>query len=108
MIHEVEVPGGKVLKIEGPEDASDEELIGIAKQHLSAQKAPKTAAEPPAAKAPSGSVPPNEQLKVSELPAMSTPDQLLKDMIFVVAFDALWPMCFPMGDCHHGQHIPHD
>jgi hypothetical protein len=79
MIHEVEVPGGKVLKIEGPEDATDDELIGIARQHLSASKSPKASAEKPTAKTPAGSVPPNDQLKVGDLPAISTPEQLLQD-----------------------------
>lgn len=79
MIHEVEVPGGKVLKIEGPEDATDDELIGIARQHLSASKSDKAPAEKQTAKTPAGSVPPNEQLKVGNLPDMSSPEQLLKD-----------------------------
>jgi hypothetical protein len=68
MIHEVEAPGGRVLKIEGPEDATDEELIGIAKQHLSASKSAKPAAPSPA-----------PEMKSADLPSLSSPNQLLNE-----------------------------
>ncbi len=45
VIYRVQAPDGSILKIEGPEGASEQDLIGAAKQHYEAQK-PKPAAKP--------------------------------------------------------------
>jgi hypothetical protein len=70
-VYDIDLPNGKTIQVEGPEDASDDELISIARTHPSLTK---QSAKPPA-KAdaePSG-------MKAGQLPEMSSADQLLKE-----------------------------
>ena len=69
MIHDVEGPDGKIIKIEGPEDATDDELISAARSYYQQSK---PAAAKPAAKAESDAIVPGQ------MPALSKPEDLAK------------------------------
>jgi hypothetical protein len=70
-VYDIDLPNGKTIQVEGPEDASDDELIAIARTHPSLTK---QSAKPPAKAEtePSG-------MKAGQLPEMSSADQLLKE-----------------------------
>lgn len=71
--YEVEVSPGKFIRVNGPEDATDEDLIAKAMTHPSlTQQSAKSSAKPPAETSGTG-------MKAGQLPEMSTPDQLIKD-----------------------------
>ena len=68
-VYDVDLPNGKTIQVQGPDDASDDELIAIAKTHPSLAK---QSAKPPTETSATG-------MKAGQLPEMSTPDQLIKD-----------------------------
>jgi len=70
MIHNVEGPDGKIIKIEGPDDATDDELISAARSYYQQSK---PSAAKPAAKAESDAVVPGQ------MPALSKPEDLAKE-----------------------------
>jgi hypothetical protein len=68
-VYDVDLPNGKTIQVEGPEDATDDELIAIARTHPSLSK---QSAKPP-------SEAPGTGMKAGQLPEMSSADQLLKE-----------------------------
>ena len=68
-VYDVDLPNGKTIQVQGPDDATDDELIAIARTHPSLAK---QSAKPPAETSGAG-------MKPGQVPELSTPDQLLKD-----------------------------
>jgi hypothetical protein len=72
-VYDVDLPNGKTIQVQGPDDATDDELIAIARTHpslgkQSAKPSVKTEAQP------SGT-----GMTAGQLPAMSNPEQLLQE-----------------------------
>jgi len=72
-VYDVDLPNGKTIQVQGPDDATDDELISIARTHpslskQSAKQSTKAEAEP------SGT-----GMKAGQLPEMGSADQLLKE-----------------------------
>jgi hypothetical protein len=78
MIFEVEGPGGKIIKVEGPEDATDDELIQIARSHVAQQKP--VAAAPPVASQKSSVATNPDKLIPGQLPELSPQKDLSKQV----------------------------
>lgn len=73
VVYDVDLPNGKTIQVQGPDDATDDELIAIARTHpslgkQSAKPSAKTEAQP------SGT-----GMTAGQLPAMSNPEQLLQE-----------------------------
>lgn len=72
-VYDVDLPNGKTIQVQGPDDATDDELIAIARTHpslgkQSAKPSAKTEAQP------SGT-----GMTAGQLPAMSNPEQLIQE-----------------------------
>jgi hypothetical protein len=85
----VDTPDGKTIPIEGPDDATDEELIGIAQKHLSTiskstgstkvKETQTAAAKPPAAKQSDELSLPADRTS-RDLPELETSENLIREM----------------------------
>lgn len=74
----IDTPDGKTIPIEGPDDATDEELIGIAQKHLSSIAKPAGKTKPPASPTGDLSLPADKRSR--EMPDLGTSEELIAEM----------------------------
>ena len=74
----VDTPDGKTIPIEGPDDATDDELISIAQKHLSSIAKPVGKAKPPVSPTGDLSLPADKSSR--EMPELGTSEELIAEM----------------------------
>lgn len=74
----IDTPDGKTIPIEGPDDATDDELISIAQKHLSSIAKPVGKAKPPVSLTGDLSLPADKSSR--EMPELGTSEELIAEM----------------------------